>query len=206
MVGDAILGKRTVQRRLGVLRLPSGAWKTPHIRDSLNLVAFEQRQKRLQRTRRMAYRPDRVHRRGGLMPNDEAFGHACSANLVQHPPLMHGDVVGGVAPDLVLRLIFAGIVHKAFVLRIACVDLDYSAGHMASLGIPGNMIAHFEVFAQLLRASARTRIEILVWRLSEENSHRAFATIEAIEAADLSALTEPEIDVARDQYLHLCPF
>jgi len=156
MVGDAILGKRTVQRRLRVLRLSSRTWKAPHIRDSLDLVVFEQRQKRLQRTRRMAYRPDRrVHRRVDLIPTGQAFGRAFgraySVNLVQHRPLMHGDVVGRVALDLVLRLIFAGMVHMAFVLHIARVDLDDAAGHMASLGIPANMVADFEAFAHAIR-------------------------------------------------------
>jgi hypothetical protein len=41
MISDAILGKRTAQRPLFVLRLPSRTWKAPHIRDSLNPVMFE---------------------------------------------------------------------------------------------------------------------------------------------------------------------
>ena len=62
--GFSSLGKRTAQRRLRVLGLPPRTWKAPHIRNSLNLVVCEQRQKRLQRSRRMAYGPDRrVHRR-----------------------------------------------------------------------------------------------------------------------------------------------
>jgi hypothetical protein len=71
----------------------------------------------------------------------------------QHGPLMHRDVVGFVALDLVLRLIFAGMVHIAFVFGIARVDLDYSAGYIASFGVPANMIADFEVFSHLTRIS-----------------------------------------------------
>jgi len=41
LIGDAILGKRTAQRPLCVLRLSSRTWKAPHIRDSLNPIVFE---------------------------------------------------------------------------------------------------------------------------------------------------------------------
>lgn len=60
---------------------------------------------------------------------------------------MHGDVISLVALDLELRVIFSGMVRIAFVLCIACVDLDYPAGNIASLGIPENVIADFKVFA-----------------------------------------------------------
>jgi len=153
MIGAAILDKRSLQRRLPVLRLPLRTWKAPHIGDRLNLVVFKQRQKRIQRTRRMAYRPDRpVHRRVNLISIGQAFGHECSVDLVQDPPPVHGDVVGRVALNLVLRLIFVGMVHIAFVVRIARVDPDYPARHMASLGIPANMIPDLEVFAHATRA------------------------------------------------------
>jgi hypothetical protein len=66
---------------------------------------------------------------------------------------MHRDVIGPVALDLELWLLFAGMVHIAFVLGIPRVDLDYSARHMASLGIPADMIADFESFAHVRSAS-----------------------------------------------------
>jgi hypothetical protein len=62
---------------------------------------------------------------------------------------MHGNVIGLVTLDFELWFIFAGMVYVALVLRIARVDLDYPAGHKASLGIPANVIAEFKVRAHV---------------------------------------------------------
>jgi hypothetical protein len=54
------------------------------------------------------------------------------------------------------------ILARAPVLRIARVDLDYPAGNIASLGIPANMIADFEVFAH-------TGPQTIDWRADQTN-------------------------------------
>jgi hypothetical protein len=60
---------------------------------------------------------------------------------------MHGNVIGPVALDFELGLIFTGMARIAFVLRIARVDSSYPTGNIASLGIPANAITNFKVFA-----------------------------------------------------------
>jgi hypothetical protein len=60
---------------------------------------------------------------------------------------MHGDMIGFVAFDFILRLILAGVAGMASVIGIADMDLDDPATDMSSLGIPGNVIADLEVFA-----------------------------------------------------------
>jgi len=77
-------------------------------------------------------------------------------NLVQRRALVHGDVIGLVTLDLKLRFILAGMARMAFVLRIARVDLDDSARHMASLGIPADMVTDLEVFAHTLAAPLKS--------------------------------------------------
>jgi hypothetical protein len=79
---------------------------------------------------------------------------SCSINLVQHRSFMQGNVIGLVALDLELRIIFAGMMRITFVFRIARVYLDYPAGHMAGFGIPADAIADPEFFAHALRSKA----------------------------------------------------
>jgi hypothetical protein len=66
-----------------------------------------------------------------------------SANM-QRRALVHGDVLGLVALDLVLRFILAGVVRVSLVIEIFCVNLDDLAAHMPSLRIPADVIADFE--------------------------------------------------------------
>jgi hypothetical protein len=72
-----------------------------------------------------------------------------SLNLAQHFAPMQGNVIGLVALDLELRLVLAGMVNVAFVLRIFSVNFDYSSGHMAGLGIPANMITDFKLLCHV---------------------------------------------------------
>lgn len=67
-----------------------------------------------------------------------------SSDLAQCGALMHGDVFGLVAADLVLRFVFARMVSVALVNGVLFVNLDDPASHMASLGVPADMIARFE--------------------------------------------------------------
>jgi hypothetical protein len=70
----------------------------------------------------------------------------CSVEPAQHRAFMHGDVIGCVALNLELRLIFARAMRVAFVDRISRVDLDYSTGYIPCLGIPADVSADFEEF------------------------------------------------------------
>lgn len=64
--------------------------------------------------------------------------------------LMHGDVVCLVALNLVLRVVFAGVVNVAFVVNVCCVDFDDMAADHACFGVPGYVIADFELLCHEL--------------------------------------------------------
>lgn len=63
------------------------------------------------------------------------------SGLFEGAALMGGDMVGLVAFDFVLGIVFRGVVSMAFVGKILGVDGDDSARHQARLGIPSYMIA-----------------------------------------------------------------
>src|SRR5699024_10329696 len=67
-----------------------------------------------------------------------------SADLLQRAALVHGDVVGPVALDLVLRLVPAGMAGVALVLRIAGVDPGDPAADVTGLGVPADVVADLE--------------------------------------------------------------
>ena len=52
--------------------------------------------------------------------------------------------------DFVLWVIFAGMMCIPLVIHVFCMDPDDPAAHTSGLGIPGNMIADFEVFFHLI--------------------------------------------------------
>ena len=58
---------------------------------------------------------------------------------------MGGDMVGLVAFDFVLGIVFRGMVSMAFVIKILGVDGDDGAPHPARLGIPSYMIADLKL-------------------------------------------------------------
>src|SRR6185437_15751379 len=67
-----------------------------------------------------------------------------SAGLSQRRALVGRNVVGLVAPDLVLRVILAGVVRVALVVEVPGVDLDDGAADVAGFRVPGDVIADFE--------------------------------------------------------------
>jgi len=54
------------------------------------------------------------------------------------------DVIGLVAPDLVLRVIRAGVVRVSLVVEIPGVHLDDGAADVAGFRVPGDVVADFE--------------------------------------------------------------
>ena len=63
---------------------------------------------------------------------------------------MHGDMVRFIAFDLVLWLVLAGMVRVPLVIHVRRMDLDNPAADVSGLGIPGDVIADFEVFSHLI--------------------------------------------------------
>jgi hypothetical protein len=55
---------------------------------------------------------------------------------------MRGDMIGLVALDFVLRVIFRRTVPVALVVEILVMNPDDFAGHPPGLGIPTHMIAY----------------------------------------------------------------
>src|SRR5215470_3694092 len=70
-----------------------------------------------------------------------------SRNLPQSRAFVHGDVLGLVTLDLVLRFFRASVARMALVLGVPGVDPDDPAAHKPGFRIPANMIADFESFA-----------------------------------------------------------
>ena len=58
--------------------------------------------------------------------------------------LVHGDMIGLIALNLVLRIILARMMDVAFVVHVCRVHPHDMAADPASFGIPGYMIADFE--------------------------------------------------------------
>src|SRR3546814_18080995 len=102
------------------MRVAARTGKTPHIGDRLDAVLADQAEECFQRAGGVADGPDR----GGV------GGHR-SVDLVQRRALVHGDVVGLVALDLVLRIGFAATAHVAFVICVARVHLDDISTYVA---------------------------------------------------------------------------
>lgn len=63
------------------------------------------------------------------------------SGMFEGAALMGGDMVGLVAFDFVLGIVFRGVVSMVFVDKILGVDGDDGARHQARLGIPSYMIA-----------------------------------------------------------------
>src|SRR6185312_14702924 len=70
-----------------------------------------------------------------------------SIDFVQRRALVHGDVVGLVALDLVLRIVLAAVAGVALVVGVAGVDLDDLAADVAGLGVPAHVVADLECMA-----------------------------------------------------------
>src|SRR5581483_11536262 len=85
-----------------------------------------------------------------IRPNKPHY-FSCSfrPDLRQGRAFMHGDVIGLVAFDFILRLIPAGMTRMALVVGIFGMDLDNPAADVPGLGIPRDVIALFEAFCHL---------------------------------------------------------
>lgn len=62
---------------------------------------------------------------------------------------MHGDVIGFVAFDFILRFVWTGVAGVALVIRVSSMDLSDRAADVAGFRIPRNVIADFKTFAHL---------------------------------------------------------
>src|SRR3546814_4785761 len=65
--------------------------------------------------------------------------------LLQRPALVHGDVVGLVAPDLVLRIVLAAVAGVAVPVEVLHVHFGDLAADVASFGIQRVVCADLEL-------------------------------------------------------------
>ena len=79
---------------------------------------------------------------GGL--NDATKARRASVDAMQRRSLVRGDVVGPVAPDLVLRVVGARAVRVSLVIEVAGVDLDHVAADVSGFGVPADVVADLE--------------------------------------------------------------
>ena len=66
-------------------------------------------------------------------------------HLGQCRTLVHRDVVCLVALDFVLWIIRARVMRVSLVIGILCMNFDDRTADMAGLGVPGHVIANFEI-------------------------------------------------------------
>jgi hypothetical protein len=75
---------------------------------------------------------------------------------------MHGNVIGFVVFDLVLRIVFRRVMDVTLVVHVFAVNFDdFSAGD-SCLGIPAHMVADFEFsrHANLQRSCLNERLSV----------------------------------------------
>src|SRR6476620_7178336 len=75
-----------------------------------------------------------------VAPADDFLG----ARLFQRRTFVHRDMVGLVALDFILRIIWGRVVRISLVIRIFRMNLDDLAADMTGLRVPGHMIANVE--------------------------------------------------------------
>lgn len=59
---------------------------------------------------------------------------------------MHRNMIGFATLDFILRVVFARVMGVSFVIEVFRMNFDDLAADMASLRVPGYMIADFELF------------------------------------------------------------
>jgi hypothetical protein len=78
------------------------------------------------------------------MTDGEEWRLHISSRVIEGAALVRRDMIGLVAFDLVLGIIFGGVMRMAFVVKISGVDGDDAPRHPACLGIPAYVIADLE--------------------------------------------------------------
>ena len=63
---------------------------------------------------------------------------------MQHRALVHGNVLGLVALDLILRIVLGTMARVTLILGIAGINLDDPASDMARFGIPTDVVTDLE--------------------------------------------------------------
>lgn len=63
---------------------------------------------------------------------------------------MHGDMIGRIALDFILRLVLTRVMRMALVIRVLRMNLDNPASNMPSLGIPSDVITDLETLSHIL--------------------------------------------------------
>ena len=78
------------------------------------------------------------------MTDGEEWTLHISSRVIEGAALVRRDMIGLVAFDLVLGIIFRGAMRMALVVKISGVDGDDGPQHPACLGIPVYVIADLE--------------------------------------------------------------
>src|SRR5262245_20392465 len=81
---------------------------------------------------------------GAAGQSSRSRDNALSSVLAQRRALVEGDVIGLVALDLVLRLVFRRAARVALVESVTGVDLDDPPRNVAGFGVPADAIAFLE--------------------------------------------------------------
>ena len=69
---------------------------------------------------------------------------------------MHGDMVGFIALDFILRFLRIGVMGVSFVAHVSRMHLDNPAADASGLGIPADVVADFKAFRHFILDSMAT--------------------------------------------------
>ena len=73
----------------------------------------------------------------------------CHSHVMQSASPVRCDMIGPVTLDLVLRVVFRGVMSVAFVVEIPSMDRNDGPRDTACLGVPAHVIANFESFGHI---------------------------------------------------------
>ena len=90
----------------------------------------------------------------GMTDGEKRQRHVDLSGVIEGTALVSGDMVGLVAPDLILGIVFGGMVRMSLVVEISRVDRDDRTRHATCLGIPGHMITDVKSLRHLADSSS----------------------------------------------------
>jgi len=106
-------------------------------------------------------------RRSGL----EAVGRRSTVHLSQRRAFVHRDVIGLIAFDFILRIIRAGVVRMSLVIYISCMHLNDLAADASCFGVPGHVVADFELFRH--GGLSPVSVALTVRRITQQRRRKA---------------------------------